>query len=101
MSSVTIAKEAREQIVFEQWEEDFENPDMEVRRVYLGSFMFLDPCGKYHHFISPNGYTPKCVNFWESLDRQLDKRGLLLECGEGDPTDMFAAQYMYKEKNDE
>lgn len=66
--------------------------DMEgnpIRSIYLGSFMSLDPCGRYHHAISPNGLTQKCLNFWESLDHAADKLNGWIESGEGDPTDIY------------
>jgi len=57
--------------------------------IYLGSFMYLDPCGRYHHMISPNGLTQRCVSFWESLDKAAERLDGWIECGEGDPTDIF------------
>ena len=62
--------------------------------VYLGSVFALDPCGRYHHMLSPNGVTNRCIRFWESLERQLEARGLGMTSGEGDPCDVFASKYL-------
>ena len=59
-------------------------------RVYLGSSLGLDPCGRYHHMLSPNGVTSRCIAFWDSLERQVEARGMWLTCGDGDPLDQFA-----------
>ncbi|MHA2220327.1 MAG: hypothetical protein ACXACY_30995 [Candidatus Hodarchaeales archaeon] len=59
------------------------------KSVYIGSWMYLDPCGRYHHVISPNGLTQRCANFWESLDKAAERLNGWVECGEGDPTDIF------------
>ncbi len=56
---------------------------------YLGSFMHLDPCGRYHHCLSPNGATTRCEGFWLSLEKAADKLGGCISSGEGDPTDIF------------
>ncbi len=32
-----------------------ENPEDNYLMNFLGSYMSLDPCGKFHHFLSPNG----------------------------------------------
>jgi len=56
---------------------------------YLGSFMSLDPCGRYHHIFSPNGATSKCERFWNNLEECAGELGGWIEGGEGDPTDIF------------
>ena len=56
---------------------------------YLGSYMSLDPCGKYHHFLSPNGVTAKCNRFWENLEKAANDLNMWTESGEGDPTDVY------------
>lgn len=66
-----------------------------VASLYLGSTTYLDPCGRYHHaVISPNGLTDRCVRFWESLERQLERRGLSLTSGEGSGDDNFAERWL-------
>jgi hypothetical protein len=57
--------------------------------IYLGSFMSLDPCGRYHHVISLNNLTDECEEFWENLDKVAEELGGWTESGEGDPTDIF------------
>lgn len=56
---------------------------------YLGTFMSLDPCGKYHHVLSPNGITKRCENFWNNIEKACNKLGLWIEPGEGDFCDIF------------
>lgn len=71
--------------------ERFESFDGEsdYQGIYLGSYMSLDPCGRYHHCLSPNGATDRCERFWEALERAADRLGGWIESGEGDPTDIF------------
>ena len=59
------------------------------KRVYIGSYMSLDPCGKYHNILSPNGIRQDCERFWESLEKVAGKFNGCISCGEGDPTDTF------------
>jgi hypothetical protein len=61
----------------------------EIQSVYLGSFSTMDPCGRYHHCISPNGLTPRCMNYWGSLDKAASKLNGRIESGEGDPLDIY------------
>jgi len=63
--------------------------DQAYRVNYLGSYMALDPCGRYHHMLAPNGVTSKCERFWERLESAADELGGWIETGEGDPTDIF------------
>jgi hypothetical protein len=60
-----------------------------VRSLYLGTYMALDPCGRYHNIFSPNGATSKCERFWENLETVANDLGLMIESGEGDPCDIF------------
>ena len=60
-----------------------------ILSVYLGSFLSLDPCGRYHHAISPNGISSKCERFWENLETVASDLGGWIESGEGDPLDTF------------
>lgn len=59
------------------------------KSVYLGSFMKLDPCGRYHHMHSPNGITKRCEQFWESLEKVAEDLHGAISSGEGDPTDIY------------
>ena len=65
------------------WEDDA------YQSVYLGSVMSLDPCGRYHHILSPNRATRKCELFWERLENVAEDLGGWIESGKGDPTDIF------------
>ena len=56
---------------------------------YLGSYMSLDPCGKFHHFLSPNGVTKKCARYWENMEKACNELDMWLESGEGDGCDVF------------
>lgn len=86
---VKRCKEALENREFYFEEGEF-YPDEEVMgRYFIGTVFALDPCGRYHHFISPNGITEECIEFWEDLEEQLDVEGMSLVAGE-DPCDVFA-----------
>ena len=61
----------------------------EYQTCYIGSFMSLDPCGRYHHAISPNGLSQRCERYWEALEKAAGRLGGWIESGEGDPTDIF------------
>ena len=60
--------------------------------LYIGSFMAVDPCGRYHHLLSPNGISRPCVSFWGAVERWSDRLGISIESGDGDPTDIFAVR---------
>lgn len=63
--------------------------DETYRSIYLGSFLSLDPCGKYHHVLSPNGVTEDCEEYWENLEKAATELGGWIQSGEGDPLDTF------------
>ena len=56
---------------------------------YIGRYMSLDPCGRYHHILSPNNVTQRCINYWERLEAAAYNAGGWIQSGEGDPTDIF------------
>jgi len=61
--------------------------------LYVGSYMNLDPCGRYHHHgLSPNRITGACVRFWSAVDFWAEKLGLMILAGDGDPTDILAVR---------
>lgn len=78
-----IVNQDKWETVDNMWDES------KYQTVYLGSFMYLDPCGRYHHILSPNGITSKCERFWENLDSIAESMNMWIETGEGDPTDIF------------
>lgn len=101
MGTVQIAKNVREAVNNEDWQDAREDllldvdKGTEARGVFIGTVFALDPCGRFHSMFT--GEAPvKCQQFWESLERQLEKRGLSLESGEGDPCDVFAWEYRDK-----
>jgi len=57
--------------------------------IYLGSFTDLDPCGRFHHILSPNGITKRCIRFWDNLEECAQELGCWIEAGEWDGTDIF------------
>lgn len=59
------------------------------RLEFLGTVMALDPCGRYHHCLSPNGVSSRCEAYWEALERAAERLGGWIENGEGDPCDVF------------
>lgn len=65
------------------------DPEDNYDITFLGTYMYLDPCGRYHHILSPNGVTKKCISFWERLEKACDSLNMWLEEGEGDPCDIF------------
>ena len=79
--------------------ESTEQPDYETWKgeayysTYIGSYMSLDPCGRYHHLLSPNGVTKNCKQYWESLDKVAELLGGWIEGGEGDPTDIYFCMF--------
>ena len=68
--------------------DEFDN-DKSVEFWYLGSFLDLDPCGKYHHCISPNGITKKCETFWNELETIATELNCWTQSGEGNSLDIF------------
>ena len=72
-----------------------------ILSVYLGSFLSLDPCGRYHHAPSPNGVSSKCERFWGSLEAVASDLGGWIESGEGDPLDTFFCMNAEEETEEE
>jgi hypothetical protein len=83
-----ITKELRRLKNTAQFEE-VQGEECNYHSLYLGSYMSLDPCGRYHHAISPNGVTSKCMAYWERLEKAAQVVGGWIEAGEGDPTDIY------------
>ena len=65
------------------------DPEENYQMNFLGSYMSLDPCGKYHHSLSPNGVTKKCANYWNNMEKACNELDMWLEPGEGDGCDIF------------
>jgi hypothetical protein len=66
-----------------------DNPDDNYQMNYLGSYMSLDPCGKFHHFLSPNGIQKKCERYWDNMEKACNNLDIWLESGEGDGCDVY------------
>lgn len=56
---------------------------------FIGSYMAVDPCGRYHHCLSPNGVTKRCTHFWTALEDVADELKMWIESGEGNATDIY------------
>jgi len=81
--------------------EKVENMDGEkILSYYLGSYMSLDPCGKYHHMLSENGITDECETYWENLEKAAENVGGYITSGDGDPTDIFFEMPTNEEEED-
>lgn len=73
-----------------EWiDDDGDDDGNKYNSVYIGSFMSLDPCGKYHHMISPNGITKRCEQFWDSIEKVAGDLGGSIVAGEGNATDIY------------
>jgi len=66
-----------------------ENPEDNYMMNYLGSYMSLDPCGKFHHFLSPNGIQKRCMRYWNNMEKAAYKLDMWIEAGEGDGCDVY------------
>lgn len=42
--------------------------NQKLYKVYLGNFIELDPCNKYHDIFSLNGITKRCEKFWNNIN---------------------------------
>ena len=73
---------------------DGADPEDNYQMNYLGSYMSLDPCGKFHHFLSPNGITTRCERYWGNMDKACNNLGMWLESGEGDGCDVYLCKPM-------
>lgn len=69
---------------------DEDNSGSIIQSIFIGTYMHLDPCGRYHHLLSPNGVSQKCITYWERLDKAAEEIGCWLSAGDnGDLCDMF------------
>jgi hypothetical protein len=89
MTKREIKKALKGIIEDDDFEECEDYDGNKLKSCYLGSFMSLDPCGRYHHILSPNGITAKCVRFWDNLEKCAEELDGWIESGEGDPTDIY------------
>ena len=75
--------------------------DGRYKSCYLGSFMSLDPCGRYHHILSPNGSSNRCEAYWKALDKAAYRLGGWIGSGEGDPTDIYFCLLIAKAESED
>lgn len=57
--------------------------------VYLGASFNLDPCGRHHEILSPNGVTSRCERYWERLEAAAKAAGGWISGSDGDGCDVF------------
>lgn len=63
---------------------------------YLGETYSIDPCGKHHCILSPNGITKRCERFWGNLYDQVEKLNCWVKSSEGDYCSLFIYQIRNK-----
>lgn len=63
--------------------------DDDYYSAYLGSFLDLDPCRRFHCVISPNGISRRCENYWKNLGDVASKLNCWIEGGDVDGLDVF------------
>lgn len=56
--------------------------------VYIGSVLNLDPCGKYHHFLSIGDIPVECFEYWAELEDSASNLNGFIEFGD-DPLDVY------------
>lgn len=83
-----------------EWEQD-EEPDREVRRIFLGTVFALAPSGKYYMPWACSNVTEEEAEedekWRDAVEAELNKFDAHIASGEGDPCDLFAEQYREKE----
>ncbi len=71
-----------------------------IKSVFLGTYMALDPCGRYHSAFSPNSITKECETFWDTMEDIAGELNCWIETGEGDPCDLFLCKEIERESLD-
>lgn len=64
--------------------------------IYIGSVFSNLPSGKYYTFWTTNQTAEdvrKDESWWNAMNKLCDKYNMLIESGEGDPTDLFLTRY--------
>lgn len=96
-------QDIRRRIDEEEWHS--EDTFTEERTVYLGTVFALMPSGKYYTPWANSNVTEDEASedekWREQVDEELESVGLHLISGEGDPCDLFAAEWRDKEDVDE
>jgi len=64
------------------------------KTIYVGSVLNLSPSGKYYMPWACSNVTEEeaeeDAEWWETFEGELEKHGIWIESGEGDPVDVFA-----------
>lgn len=89
MDKRTILKEFKRILKNEPFEKVQDYDENEYYSIYLGSFLSLDPCGKYHHLLSLNGIKKSCENFWERFNECAESLNCWISSSEGDELDVL------------
>ena len=103
--SIFNIENLKEELEQAEWEDDCNNPDMESRQIYIGTVFALYPSGKFYMPWACSNVTEaeaeKDEAWRERAESELEAIGASLESGEGDPCDLFVAQYRDKKEEDE
>ena len=71
--------------------------NLRKRLVYLGSCFNVMPSGKYYMPWACSNVTDEeakaDMEFQELLEKEADEHGFIVEAGEGDPCDIYIAEY--------
>lgn len=80
----------------QEWADNQAEYGQGCRSAYLGSCLSLSPSGKYYTpFACSNVSIQEALEdaaWYDALDYVAEKHGLYVECGEGDPTDLFVVK---------
>ena len=86
----------RQQVNEAGWEESEYHDDQEERRVFLGTVFALTPSGKFYTPFANGNVTEEeaqqDIEWYDTVSAELEKVGLYLAHGEGDPCDLFAVE---------
>lgn len=92
----------REEIDKQPWEQSDE-PDREERRLFLGTVFALTPSGKFYTPRACSNVTEKEAEvdqkWYDAVSEGLEKVGLYLQHGEGDPCDLLAGEIRDREES--
>ena len=89
MDKRTIIREFKRILKNESFEKVQDDDENEYYSNYLGSYLSLDPCGKFHHFLSPNGVKKSCENFWERFHTCAESLNCWIGGSDGDGLDVL------------
>lgn len=80
----------------QEWADNQAEYGQSCRSAYLGNCLSLSPSGKYYTpFACSNVSVAEALEdaaWYDALDYVAERHGLYVECGEGDPTDLFVVK---------